>query len=433
MAEDYRDRIIEEMRRNSRNSEERLRRERAVRRMKALIAVIIFVLVGLITLIVLLAKGVIGNGFINHDGAAGTKSSSGKASDGMDSPGNGDSQKSSGTDKDVSETGDAPGSLDLATTGDADEASSEKDFEIDMTFVGDCCMATNLENRSYGTLLWYADNYPTTYFFDGVRSYFEDDDITIANCENTFSDSSIGPRDKGEGTNFWFKAPTRFASVFTDNSIEAVTVNNNHTNDYGPEVFEDTKAALDAAGVQWGFRDKLIYYEKEGYKVAVVCVSYYYYEEAEGILPYLEQAKESSDYQIIFFHGGLEGQYQPEDWKVQACHMLVDNGADLILGAHPHVLQKREKYNGVDIVYSLGNFCFGGNDHPGSNRTIIYKYKLKLHQSGDIYELSGQEENIIPCYVYTGGTNNWQPAPIEDQDTVDRVLKYMNGELDSPD
>lgn len=320
-----------------------------------------------------------------------------------------------------------------ATIRDASETDAiEKDFSLEMTFVGDCCMATNLENNSYGTLLWYESNAPTTYFFDGVRSYFEDDDITIANCENTFSDRSAAPRDKGEGTNFWFKSPAWFASVFSDNNIEAVTINNNHTNDYGPEVFEDTKTALDDAGVEWGFRDKIIYYEKEGYRIGVVCVSYYSYEEAEGIIPYLEIAKENSDFQIIFFHGGIEGVYQPEDWKVQACHMLVDEGADLILGAHPHVLQKRENYNGVDIVYSLGNFCFGGNDHPGSNRTIIYKYTLDIHRSGEEYDVTNKNEDIIPCYVYTGATNNWQPYPIEDEETADRVIKYMNGELDSP-
>ena len=340
---------------------------------------------------------------------------------------------------DIEPPWDGDGSINYAADPDAtptDVASPtepvEKDFTIDMTFVGDCCMATNLENNSYGTLLWYESNAPTTYFFDGVRSYFEDDDITIANCENTFSDRAASPRDKGEGTNYWFKSPASFASVFSDNSIEAVTINNNHTNDYGPEVFEDTKAALDAAGVEWGFRDKIIYYEEEGFTVGVVCVSFYYYEEAEGIVPYLDIAKENSDFQIIYFHGGMEGEYNPEPWKQDACHMLIDNGADLILGAHPHVLQKTENYNGCDIVYSLGNFCFGGNDHPGSNRTIIYKYQLSIHSVDGECEITAKTPTIIPCYVYTGGTNNWQPAVIDDEETASIVTKFMNGECERP-
>ena len=406
-----------------RRRQKQLERERQVRRAKMIlagsVAAVVLVIVGIVALVRASAKADMND-----------KSSN---------------DKNIEVDQNVAGNGTADGAgvsddASLAPTGEEEtdtasntDSAPEKDFELDMTFVGDCCMATNLENDSYGTMLWYSKNVPTTYFFDGVRSYFEDDDITIANCENTFSDSSIGPRDKGEGPNFWFKAPASFASVFTDNNIEAVTINNNHTNDYGPEVFEDTKAALDAAGVQWGFRDSIIYYEKEGFKIGVVCVSFYYYEEAEGILPYLEMAKENSDFQIIYFHGGAEGQYQPEDWKVQSCHMLVDQGADLILGAHPHVLEKRENYNGVDIVYSLGNFCFGGNDHPASNRTIIYKYKLKIHSKGDEKVVTDKEEKIIPCYVYTGGTNNWQPYPIDDGETFDRVIKFMNGELDTPD
>ena len=318
---------------------------------------------------------------------------------------------------------------------EATPQDAAKDFDIVMSFAGDCCMASNLSDTSYGSLLWYEQNYPTTYFFDGVRDYFENDDFTVVNCENTFSDKDIPPRDKGDEIAYWFKAPARFAKVFSDNSIEAVTISNNHTNDYGPEVFEDTKTALDEAGVEWGFKDKIIYYEKEGFKIAVVCVSYYYYDDAvANALPYLLQANENSDFQIVFFHGGVEGTFQEEQWKIDACHMMVDNGADLILGAHPHVLQRREKYNGVDIVYSLGNFCFGGNNHPSSNRTIIYRYTLHLHDDSatDGIEVISKDEEIIPCYVYTGSINNWQPAPIDDEETRTRVLSYMNGELDLP-
>ena len=356
---------------NEASKRRRLERERKVRKLKAIIAVVTGLLLIMVVLLILSLTGVLK---LDKKNNKADKSKDKKVVE----------QEDDDLENLIASASDAS-STDASSTDASATDATPKDFSIEMTFVGDCCMATNLENNSYGTLLWYESNAPTTYFFDGVRQYFEGDDITIANCENTFSDSSVAPRDKGEGTNYWFKSPSSFASVFSDNNIEAVTINNNHTNDYGPEVFEDTKAALDAAGVEWGFRDKIIYYEKEGYKIGVVCVSYYYYEEAEGILPYLELAKENSDFQIIFFHGGVEGEYQPEDWKVQACHMLVDNGADLILGAHPHVLQKRENYNGVDIVYSLGNFCFGGNDHPGSNRTIIYKYTLNIHSDGIEY------------------------------------------------
>ncbi len=332
-------------------------------------------------------------------------------------------EKEKSKDKDVTEM------TEVATVTEATPAEAEREVDVLMSFAGDCNMATNLEDASYGTMLWYLQNYPSTYFFEPVESYFQEDDFTVVNCEGVFSDSTCAPRDKGEGINFWFRAPSKYACVFADNDIEAVSINNNHTNDYGPECFEDTQKALDSFGTQWGFRDKLIILEKDGYKIAVMCCSFYSYEEAEGVVEWLKQAEEVSDFQVVFFHGGTERLEAPEDWKVNACHMLVDEGADLILGSHPHVLQPRENYNGVDIVYSLGNFCFGGNTGPQPNRTIIYQYKLHAKGIPGNFITESKEENIIPCYVYTGSSNNWQPAPIEDEETKNNVIRFMNGEL----
>ena len=189
---------------------------------------------------------------------------------------------------------------------------------------------------------------------------------------------------------------------------------------------------MDDVDIQCGLRDNIIYYEKNGFTIAVVCVSFYsYYEVGVYCLPYLTEAVQNSDYQIVFFHGGTEGIYTPNDWKIQGCHAMVDAGADLVIGSHPHVLQPKETYNGVDIIYSLGNFCFGGNNNP-ENRTLIYKYKLNLHRQDSGIELVGSEDELIPCYVYTGDRNNWQPAPIEDGETAARVIQFMNGELSSP-
>ena len=76
----------------------------------------------------------------------------------------------------------------------------------------------------------------------------------------------------------------------------------------------------------------------------------------------------------------------------------------------------------------MGNFIFGGNRHP-ENRTIIYQHTITLTSNNKISEETG---NIIPCYVYTGDTNNWQPAPIKDNATKKKVLSFMNGKRKSP-
>lgn len=63
---------------------------------------------------------------------------------------------------------------------------------------------------------------------------------------------------------------------------------------------------------------------------------------------------------IVSFHWGTEKEYTPNDVQKELAHAAVDAGADLVLGHHPHVLEGIEEYNGKNIVYSLGNFCFWG-------------------------------------------------------------------------
>ena len=83
---------------------------------------------------------------------------------------------------------------------------------------------------------------------------------------------------------------------------------------------------------------------------------------------------------------------------------------------------------GKEIVYSLGNFCYGGNKGP-ENRTIIYQINLTIDKNNT---LINEESNIIPCYVYTGTTNNYQPAPIEEENIKNKVIDFMNWKVNSP-
>ena len=100
-----------------------------------------------------------------------------------------------------------------------------------------------------------------------------------------------------------------------------------------------------------------------------------------------------------------------------------------MIGSHPHVLQPRETYEGTDIVYSLGNFCYGGSKYP-ENRTIIYQLKLHVNGEGELESRAGE---IVPCYVYTGDTgNNYCPGVIGDEETRQRVLDFMDGKRKSP-
>ncbi len=302
-----------------------------------------------------------------------------------------------------------------------------------------------------------ANSQPSTYFFENVRDYFLNDDITIANCENVFSDNdNLVKTDKGEaaaleqynnalaeynsavalaqqsGTTVSMEKPEYTFRAFWFRS-HAATAKLLHTYDFGTDGNMDTRAALDVAGVDWGKDGKIVYKEINGFKIAFVFGSMYSAGAEQAMLVDLEEANANSDYQIVYFHGGEEKVHAYEDWKQASCHNLVDHGADLVIGSHPHVLQPMETYNGVNIVYSLGNFIFGGNNYP-ENRTLIYNQTLTVTQDATTggFTVTNTDVTLIPCYVYTGESNNYQPAVIENEADKQLVIDFMQGKRELP-
>ena len=300
-------------------------------------------------------------------------------------------------------------------------------FTIDMSFVGDCLLATEANQSYRGSFAWYASQEEASYFLEKVLDIFSADDFTVVNLENVLTDRPLEVKEKTTTPAYWFKGPTRNAEILTAGSVEAVSLANNHTGDYGAKGKADTIAAVQGAGLPYGTNEETIYLEKNGFTVAVICNGLWNEGQAAQIVRRIKDASERSDYQIVFYHGGKESTHTPEDWKIRASRRLVDAGADLVLGNHPHVLQPVEVYKGVNIVYSLGNFCYGGHRRP-ENRTIIYKLVLTVCDG----QVTEEATEIIPCYVYTGDVNNWQPAPITDEAERQKVLDFMSGEAELP-
>ncbi|MDR1766193.1 MAG: CapA family protein [Lachnospiraceae bacterium] len=314
---------------------------------------------------------------------------------------------------------------DGSTAGSSSADAGPAPFEITISMVGDCCITTIAGQSYQGSYDWYAANYPPTYFLENVAGVFRDDDFTIANLENVVSDRDLRPVDKGEGTAFWFKAPSAHTQILTSSGVEIVSLANNHTGDYGQPGQQDTIEAVSNAGLLYGDETTTAYFEKNGYRIALICHRLRYEGEAADIIPRIAEAAGQSDFQIVFYHGGTEGSHTVDPYRIRASHAMVDAGADLVVGAHPHVIQPIEAYGGATIVHSLGNFTFGGNRNP-KNRTIIYRHTLTIDEQGT---LVGQSYEAIPCYVQK---NPWQPDIITDEAERQRVLGYLRGEIASP-
>ena len=287
---------------------------------------------------------------------------------------------------------------------------------ITISAAGDCTLGTDEYFDPSTSLNAYYDSNGPAYFFQNVKSIFEADDLTIVNMEGTLTEETTR-QDK----TYAFKGPAEYTQILTDGDVEAANLANNHSHDYGDKSYTDTIAALDAAGITNFGYDRTAVMDVNGVKVGLVGT----YELAEGMGCEDEmisniKAVEDQGAQIVIvsFHWGIERENYPTENQVNLAHSAIDNGADLVLGHHPHVLEGIEVYNGKNIVYSLGNFCFGGNSNPSDKDTMIFQQTFTV-QDGELVE--DNVTNIIPCSISSDSSyNNYQPTPLEG-DEADRV------------
>ena len=292
---------------------------------------------------------------------------------------------------------------------------------LTVSFVGDCMFATNHGAFTPNGFNDTARKKEPSYFLKNFIPMFSSDDFTIANCEGVLSDSELTEKVQTTEIAFWFKGPAYHAEIFKVSGVDLASVCNNHSHDFGQQGSDDTEAALKSAGIIPGSRDTVRYVTIKGQKIGVLCCSLYSYNYVNDILIKLHEMKDNNcDIKILYFHGGIEGARTPEDWKIRACRKLADEGADIIVGTHPHVLQRMEVYNGTPIVYSLGNFCFGGNKRPDRD-TAVYQAVFTIETG----KLVCREDVIIPCKVYTGTYNVYQPSIITNEAEKNKILDFM--------
>ena len=313
-------------------------------------------------------------------------------------------------------------SQDETSASDADLTPTPTMAPVSLTVsvVGDCTLGTD-ENFDYDTSLNACyDNYGADYFFSNVKSIFSADDLTIANFEGTLTDS-----EDREDKEYAFKAPAEYAGILTSGSVEAVNTANNHSHDYGDQGYEDTISALDSAGIlNFGY-DKTLVTEVKGVKVGLVGIYELkdHLERKEQLKQNIAKVKaEGAQVTIVIFHWGNEKEEVPDSNQTTLAHLAIDEGADLVCGHHPHVLQGIEEYKGKNIVYSLGNFCFGGNQYPSDMDTMIFQQTFTVDQNG---VKADNVTNIIPCSVSSDSDyNNYQPTPAEG-DEATRILSKI--------
>jgi len=292
------------------------------------------------------------------------------------------------------------------------ETPEVREATITISAAGDCTLGTD-EGFNYKRSFKgkYDAVQDPAYFFQNVQPVFAQDDLTIVNMEGTLTEETTR-----EPKQFAFKGDAEYAKILTAGAVETANLANNHSFDYGKKSYEDTITALEAEGISSFGYERTAVMDIKGVKVGLAGV----YELAEHIdckqdlLDNIASLKEQgAQIIIVSFHWGQEKENVPSDVQVELAHAAVDNGADLVLGHHPHVLQGIEEYKGKNIVYSLGNFCFGGNSAPSDMDTMIFQQTFTV-KDGKLQE--DNVTNILPCKIssaYEEGYNNYQPILAE--------------------
>lgn len=306
-------------------------------------------------------------------------------------------------------------------TPEATPAPEPEVIELTISAAGDVSLGILQIHGYAGTFREMYDQQGPAYFLQNVKSVFEEDDMTIVNFEGVLTDST----DLVE-KQYNIKGDPAYIEVLPLGSVEAVSFGNNHRMDYGRQGSDDTVALFEENGISYAYDDNIGIYETKGLRIGFVSVNEVY--DGEAVELWLEEGirklqEDEVNLIIACCHWGIERDDYPEDYQKKLGKKCIDWGADLVLGCHPHVLQGIEVYNGKFIVYSMGNFCFGGNRNPKDKETMIFRQTFTFI---DGVKQEDQQAGVIPCLISSVmSRNDYCPTPAEGDDFTS-ILERIN-------
>ncbi|MFQ7491445.1 MAG: CapA family protein [Lachnospiraceae bacterium] len=283
-------------------------------------------------------------------------------------------------------------------------AECESQDTVTLLFAGDILM-----DDHYAVMSTYhnRENDINQAFDQGLLEQMRNADIFMINNEFTFTSRGTPTVNK----KFTFRANPGNVSMYEEMGVDIVSVANNHIYDYGEVSLLDTLDTLEQAEIPYvgagrNLQEAMtpVYYIANGMKIAFVSATQIERnsvpdtkeatQDSAGVLrcmnPHnllltIEEAKKNSDYVILYIHWGTESQ-EAIDWlQEQQAPIYAQAGVDLIIGDHPHCLQKMDSVEGVPVIYSLGNFWFNSR----TQNSCVVKVTLR---AGEI-----ESFQFIPC------------------------------------
>lgn len=323
------------------------------------------------------------------------------------------------------EDGIAQGKAEEAEIKTADSEAEEVNDDgvtIIISAAGDVTLGNHQEQEYGWSFRQMYEQQGDAYFLQNVKDIFSADDMTLVNFEGVLTYS-----EEMQEKDYNMKGDPSYINILTEGSVEAVSFGNNHRLDYKAQGSKDTVAAFEEAGLSYAYDNITGIYETKGIRIGFVSVN----EVSQGaaVEKYLEEGierlktEEGVDLVIACCHWGIERDNYPEDYQKKLGRKCIDWGADLVLGTHPHVLQGVEVYQGKFIVYSLANFCFGGNRNPADKDTMIFQQTFTFYEG---IKQEDMEARVIPCSVSSvKNRNDFCPTPAKEEEAK-RIMERIN-------
>ena len=292
---------------------------------------------------------------------------------------------------------------------------------ITATFLGDCTLGGEEKSRN-STLGFFRRVQENGYGFPMryLKGLTQSDSLTVANLEGVLTDRSLQKEEK----KYNFSGPAAYTEILRSGGIDGVTLANNHSHDYGEAGYEDTKQALEAAGIGWfGTDAPAVWMNEEGLKIGFIGVSFSLngnrYKRYQEQMRLLRQAGCAAV--ITVMHAGTEYSYTPDAYQKQIVRRAASCGTDLIIGHHPHVVQGYETADGVPVVYSLGNCSFGGTTRAKDSDALAVQADLTFEDSA----LTDVSLRFYPISITSDPRyNNYSPRFLAGEDAA-RVFRKM--------
>ena len=311
--------------------------------------------------------------------------------------------------------------LPLPCGAETDAGDSEDSRIFTFSLIGDCTVGEQVQHLGYKS--GYTSKISAAgldYPFSLAADMFARDDLTVANCEGTFSN-----RRQTSKRLMALIAPPEFAEVFKLGNVDVCNLANNHSKDFGGKGQEDTAAALNALGIGTFYDDVTWSITVKGVKVGFVGFTYPMNEQKLKRYIAAQEAlrADGCTFVVASAHWGRETYYELDSNQAYGIK-LIDAGFDMVFGHGSHTCEMIRWYKGKVIFYSLSNFTFGANAHPKDEDTVVAQISYDIHEDGT---MTARELHAIPYKM--GNDGDFRPYPIEDEEGKLRVWEklYYNG------